>query len=200
MRTHDGVRRAEGTRGASTTRGGSHPAARGNAGIRRDVSACKEHRGQRLGGVAVLTAVIAVLCASTAATNCPFVEVTTTPLDFGRVYTGSVFSGIGTVVVTAPAGLNFSVAWGKGLHYSSGFRHMKRSGGADLIPYTLYRDAGCTVSLSDPGLGDTYPAGSSVAAMGTGRAQVIPIHGRLTVPVQAQPGMYLDSIVVTVLY
>ncbi|HVP17421.1 MAG TPA: spore coat U domain-containing protein [Spirochaetia bacterium] len=148
----------------------------------------------------MLAAVLAALCAATAEADPAFVKVATTPIDFGRIYAGAVFTGIGTVTVAAPAGLNFTITWGAGFHYFAGFRHLKRSDGPDLIPYNLYSDAGCSLALGDAGLGDTYPAGSSVAATGIGRDEVTTIYGRLTVPAQAHPGMYLDSIVVTVLY
>jgi spore coat protein U-like protein len=128
------------------------------------------------------------------------VRVTTTPIDFGRIYAGAVFTGIGTVTVTAPAGVSFKVAWGGGFHYSAGSRHLKRNNGAEMIPYSLYRDAGCTLATGDADLGDTYPAGSGVAGTGNGRDVLITTYARLMVPGQAPPGLYVDSIMVSVLY
>lgn len=129
-----------------------------------------------------------------------FVKVTATPINFGPVYAGETFTGMGTVTVTAPGGLNFRIALDRGFHYTGGVRHLKRSTGPELISYSLYSDAGCTLSLGDAGFGDTFPAGRSVAATGIGRAQLITIYARLTVPAPAPPGLYLDSIMVSVIY
>ena len=156
----------------------------------------------RGGSPLMLAVVILIALATTAAavTDCVTVKVTATPIDFGQVFAPGTFTGIGTVAVTAPPGVPYSVSWGRGLHYFAGSRHIKRNGGADQIPYSLYRDAGCTLALGDPGLGDTYTAGSLVADTGNGRDKLITIHARLNVPASAAPGLYLDSIVVSVDY
>ena len=175
MRTRAFMRRVQGSRGASTVWGGPH-----------------------------LFLLAAILIAqggiATAEPGAGSVRVTTTPIDFGLIYAGAVFTGIGTVTVTAPAGANFRVTWGGGFHYSAGSRHLKRSNGAEMIPYSLYRDAGCTLAAGDADLGDTYSAGSGVAGAGNGRDVLITTYARLVVPAQAPPGFYLDSIMVSVLY
>jgi spore coat protein U-like protein len=201
MRTRASMHRAQRSSGASTVRGGSHLIALKKAREqgRWGNPAERDRRGppERL----LLLAVVFIATSAVAsAADSPFVMVKTTPLDFGQVYSAATFTGIGTVTVTAPAGLNFSVTWSGGFHYFAGSRHLKRIDGADEIPYNLFRDAGCSLALGDAGLGDTYPAGSSVAGTGNDRDQVITIYGRLTVPAQAAPGLYQDSIVVSVMY
>jgi len=198
MRAQACVRRAQGSTGASTVRGGSLLSTRDDT---PGMGGCSGRRCEPARGAAVLlAAALIALCAATAAAGPQFVKVTTTPLDFGKVYTGATFTGLGTVTVTAPPGTCFKVTWGAGFHYFAGSRHMQRSGGADTLPYSLYRDAGCSVALGDAGLGDTFPAGSSIAGTGIGRDQLITIYGRLSVPAQARPGFYTDSVVVTVEY
>ncbi len=175
MRTGALMRRAKGSDGASTICGGSP---------------------------LFLLALILIArgAAPAAAADSGIVSVTATPIDFGQVYATATFTGIGTVSVTAPAGLNFKIALGGGFHYSAGLRHLKRNDGAEAIPYDLFQDPGCTLAFGDAGLGDTFPAGSGIAGSGMGRDKLITVYGRLTVPSRAPPGLYLDSIVVSVTY
>jgi spore coat protein U-like protein len=175
MRARVFRRCAQGSCGASTVRGGS-----------------------RLVALAIILIAQGAIVAAGA--DVSFVKATATSIDFGPIYTAGTFTGIGTVTVTAPVGLNFRVAVDGGFHYFAGFRHLKRNGGAEVIPYSLYNDAGCTLALGDAGLGDRFPAGSSVAGTGIGRDELITIYGRLTVPALAPPGLYLDSIMVSVIY
>jgi spore coat protein U-like protein len=121
------------------------------------------------------------------------VKVTVTPIDFGPLYAVGTFTGFATAAVTAPVGLNFRLAVDRGFHFFGGFRHLKRSAGAELIPYRLYRDTACTLAVGDDGSGDMFPAGKS-------REQLITIYGRLTVPASAPPGLYQDSIMISVIY
>jgi spore coat protein U-like protein len=175
MQTRAFLRRVQGSDGASTVCGGS---------------------------LLFLLALILILngAVPAAATDSGFVSVTATSIDFGQVYAGATFSGIGTVTFTAPAGLNFRVALGGGFYYSAGFRHLKQNDGAETIPYNLYQDAGCTLAFGDAGLGDTFAPGSGVAGSGIGRDVLIRVYGRLTVLSSAPPGLYLDSVVVSVTY
>jgi spore coat protein U-like protein len=174
MQTRAYLRRVQGSGGASTVCGGSP--------------------------LFLLALIVILSGAVPAAADTGFVGVTATSIDFGQVYAGATFSGIGTVTVTAPAGLNFRVALGGGFHYSAGVRHLKQNDGAETIPYSLYQDAGCTLAFGDAGLGDTFAPGSGVAGSGIGRDVLIRVYGRLTVLSSAPPGLYLDSVVVSVTY
>jgi spore coat protein U-like protein len=175
MRARALRRRAQGNSGASTACGGSHL-------------------------IALAVILIAGGAIVPAGADALFVKVTATPIDFGPIYAGETFTGMGTIIVTAPGGLNFRVALDRGFHFFGGARHLKRNIGAEVIPYSLYSDSGCTLALGDAGFGDTFPAGSSVAGTGIGRDQLITIYARLTVPAAAPPGHYLDSIMVSVIY
>ena len=175
MRAGAPTRCAKGSRGASTSRGGS-----------------------------LLVAVVVLLAVSVAAralaAPAGAIKVSAAPLAFGSVYTGRTFTGTATVTVAAPAGLNFQVAVDGGFHFSGGFRHVKRTNGAETIPYSLFIDQGCTLALGDAGLGGAFLSGNVVEATGIGRDELMPIYGRLMVPDQAPPGVYTDSLMVTVIY
>ena len=171
MRARALRRCAQGSSGASTVRGGS-----------------------RL----VALSVILMAQGAIVAADAQFVKATVTPIDFGPIYAAETFSGIGTVIVTAPVGVNFRVALDGGFHFFAGFRHVKKSDGGEVIAYSLYSDAGCTLALG--GAAGAFAEGSSVAGTGIGRDTLITIYGRLTVPASAPPGLYLDSIMVSVNY
>jgi spore coat protein U-like protein len=175
MRARALRRRAQGNSGASTACGGSHL-------------------------IAIAVILIAWGAVVPAGADGLFVKVTARPIYFGPIYAGETFTGMATIIVTAPGGLNFRVALDRGFHFFGGVRHLKSNIGAEVIPYSLYSDAGCTLALGDAGFGDTFPAGSSVTGTGIGRAQLITIYARLTVPAPAPPGLYLDSIMVSVIY
>lgn len=175
MRTRALLRRVHGSGGASTVRGGSP--------------------------LFLLAVTLLVRSPVPAAAVDPgFVRVTATSIDFGQVYADATFTAISTITVAAPAGLNFSIALGGGFHPAAGLRHLKQNDGAETIPYNLYQDAGCTRALGDANLGDTFPAGTGVTGSGIGRDLLITVYGRLSVPSRAPPGLYLDSIVVSVTY
>jgi spore coat protein U-like protein len=177
MRAGAPTRCTQGSHGASTSRGGS-----------------------------LFVALVVMLAASVTAraVAAPAVSgavtVTSAPLAFGLVYPAHTFTGTATLTVAAPPGLNFQVAVDGGFHFSAGFRHLKRADGGETIPYSLFIDQGCTLALGDAGLGGAFLSGNSVAATGIGRDQLIPIYGRLMVPDQAPPGLYADSLMVTVIY
>jgi spore coat protein U-like protein len=175
MRAGAPTRCTQGSHGASTSRGGSL-------------------------FVALVVMLAASVAARAVAAPAGAVTVTAAPLAFGPVYAGHTFTGTATLTVAAPSGLNFQVAVDGGFHFSAGFRHLKRTDGGETIPYSLFVDQGCTLALGDAGLGGTFLSGNTVAATGIGRDELIPIYGRLMVPDQAPPGVYTDSLMVTVIY
>jgi spore coat protein U-like protein len=175
MRARAFGRRAHGTSGAPTARGGSHL-------------------------IAFALILITWGAAVPAGADAPFIKASATPIDFGPVYATETFTGIGAVTITAPSGLNFRIALDGGFHFFGGFRHLKRSVGAEMIPYSVYSDAACTVAVGDAEIAGTFPAAGSVAGTGSGRDQLTTIYGRLTVPAAAPPGLYVDSITVSVIF
>lgn len=70
--------------------------------------------------------------------------------------------------------------------------NMSNNNGTDKVAYALYSDADDTNELSTTGIPQT----------GTGTAQVIPIYGKVTADAlsQAPPGVYADTVTLTVSY
>ena len=107
--------------------------------------------------------------------------------------------GHGVVTVTAGAGVGYVVALGAGFHAAGGSRHLQRRGGRETIAYGLYQDAACTTPWGDSDSFGTFPAGGE-HGVGTGRAEALTIYARLLVTTLGTPGLYEDSVTVTVLY
>ena len=75
-----------------------------------------------------------------------------------------------------------------GQNYSGG-RRLARPGGGTLL-YQLYSDAAYQNAI---GLNQAV----TIASVGTGNNITLPIYGRLTLPGNARPGTYTDTVVVT---
>ena len=71
-------------------------------------------------------------------------------------------------------------------------------GGVPKVSYELYKDAGFTQVWGDSGFAATYPAGSGVAGVGSGAAQVTTVFGQAGSQPMASPGNYTDIVVATV--
>ncbi|RPE80217.1 Csu type fimbrial protein [Vulcaniibacterium tengchongense] len=153
------------------------------------------------------TALLAAAPAALAATQTANMNVSITiensctivanPLNFGTRNTlANDIDAATTVKVTCtgqgPISIAFGTGGGAGATLAS--RKMSRTGGAELINYALYRDAGRTQVLGDGSASTARIAGTS-----TGAEQSFDVYGRVFGGQGPKPvGAYTDTVVATV--
>ena len=124
--------------------------------------------------------------------------ISTSTVNFGVVpQLPTKTAGQGTVTVTCAAGSAWTVTLNSGQDPFGGSRSMS-VGGVPKVSYELYKDAGFTQVWGDSGFAATYPAGSGVAGVGSGAAQVTTVFGQAGSQPMASPGNYTDIVVATV--
>lgn len=119
-------------------------------------------------------------------------------LDFGEgmalattVHTANLAASQ-TIVLRCTPGTALTMTIGGGSHLASGQRHLQRgSTSADRLSYRLYRDAGFTQEI-----GVNQPQSISIST-GNMNNVLLPVHGRLTLPGNRVPGVYTDTLLVT---
>lgn len=116
------------------------------------------------------------------------------PIDFG-VYSGARVDTTGQVMVTCNAGVPFNVALDAGL-YSDGANRMLSNGTGGLLPYRLTY-AG--IDWGDTGITNTYP-GDPVIGAGIGIPEAFNVEARLFGNLDVPPGIYSDTVTVTVAF
>ena len=115
-------------------------------------------------------------------------------LNFGTQSTLSTQTVNASLVANASYQLNctpnmsLTMSLDGGQNYSGG-RRLARTGGGTLL-YQLYSDAAYQNAI---GLNQAV----TIASVGTGNNITLPIYGRLTLPGNARPGTYTDTVVVT---
>lgn len=125
----------------------------------------------------------------------PACTVSANLLDFSSVGTlsGNIDS-TNALSITCTAQTPYSISLNGGLAGATDPTQRKMSKGAETITYGLYRDAaraqpwGSTVGVN------------TVSATGTGLAQPHTVYGRVPAQATPSPGLYSDTIVVTVSY
>lgn len=115
-------------------------------------------------------------------------------IDFG-VYSGAQIDTTGQLTVTCNAGVAYNVALDAGLH-SDGANRMLSNGTGGVLPYRLTY-AG--VDWGDNGVTNTYPS-DPVTGLGLGTPETYNVDARLFGNIDAPPGTYSDTIVVTVAF
>jgi outer membrane usher protein len=128
--------------------------------------------------------------------TCDIHTVAATDVDFGSVASTAVNTdATGQLNVTCTPLAAYTIALGNGQNGASVSTRKMKDGGANLIPYQLYKAAA-------RGPGDVW--GSTVgtdvySGTGTGAAQAIPVYGR--VPAANVPaGAYNDVVTATITY
>jgi spore coat protein U-like protein len=116
------------------------------------------------------------------------------PIDFG-VYSGQRVDTTGQVMVTCNAGVPFNVALDAGL-YSDGANRMLSNGAGGTLPYRLTY-AG--IDWGDNGVTNTYP-GDPVVGAGSGIPETFNVEARLFGNLDVPPGVYTDTVTVTVAF
>lgn len=137
------------------------------------------------------TATTTMAVSATVPASC---TVAVQPMAFGT-YNSAQTDANSTISVTCTTGTGFSVGLdaGGGLGATVAQRHMTGPGGATLN-YSLYNNVARTALW-----GNTL--GTDVlSSIGTGSAQAITVYGRVPANQMPAPGLYTDSVTVTLTY
>ena len=121
-------------------------------------------------------------------------NVQAVPIDFG-VFSGSRIDTSGQVSVTCNNGVPFNIALDAGMH-SDGANRMLSNGAGAILPYRLTYTG---LDWGDAGVTNTYP-GDPVAGLGVGVPEMYAVEARLFSAVDAPPGVYTDTVTVTVAF
>ncbi len=123
--------------------------------------------------------------------------MTTSSVNFGNVTGGSATAN-GDVSVTCSENVAYHITLDAGLNYAAGARNLS-DGGAGRFGYALYKDPALTSEWGDSDYANTFTGGSSLADTGNGALQAHTVYGRL-LPGTGTPGLYTDTVTVTVVY
>lgn len=130
----------------------------------------------------------------------------TSTVDFGNIndigMTKRDYTAQGAVNTTCNFGTPYSIYLGDGNNrIAGGFRRMINSNN-EFISYQLYKDSNYSTVWDATG-GVTYVGGTGgVSKTGTGSAQTTTVYGKIPqgTAIASRPGVYSDSVVVTVTY
>ncbi|MGT2552233.1 Csu type fimbrial protein [Acinetobacter geminorum] len=130
----------------------------------------------------------------------------TSTVDFGNINdistTSRDYTTQGAVNTTCNFGTPYSIYLGDGNNrIAGGFRRMINSNN-EFIPYQLYKDSNYSTVWDATG-GVTNVGGTGgVSKTGTGSAQTTTVYGKIPqgTAIASRPGVYSDSVVVTVTY
>ncbi|TDM65165.1 spore coat U domain-containing protein [Acinetobacter pittii] len=130
----------------------------------------------------------------------------TSTVDFGNINdistTSRDYTAQGAVNTTCNFGTPYSIYLGDGNNRIAGsFRRMTNSNN-EFIPYQLYKDSNYSTVWDATG-GVTNVGGTGgVSKTGTGSAQTTTVYGKIPqgTAIASRPGVYSDSVVVTVTY
>ncbi|MFW6768227.1 spore coat U domain-containing protein [Acinetobacter pittii] len=130
----------------------------------------------------------------------------TSTVDFGNINDISTtkrdYTAQGAVNTTCNFGTPYSIYLGDGNNrIAGGFRRMTNSNN-EFIPYQLYKDSNYSTVWDAMG-GVTNVGGTGgVSKTGTGSAQTTTVYGKIPqgTAIASRPGVYSDSVVVTVTY
>jgi spore coat protein U-like protein len=120
--------------------------------------------------------------------------LSTSPVSFTAGLLTANTTAIGTVNVQCTAGASYTVALDNGQNYS-GSRRVANAAQTVFVPYQLYQDSSYSVSWG------AQQGVNTQADTGTGLNQALSVYG--LIPAQATtpaPGVYSDTVVVTVTY
>jgi len=119
-----------------------------------------------------------------------------TDLNFGNV--GVITAPIdqtSTITVTCTNGTTYNVGLNAGTGTGATLPSRKMVNGTNLLNYTLFRDTARTQ------IWGTTVGTDTVAGAGNGNAQNLTVYGRILAPqTSPPPGLYTDTITVTVTY
>lgn len=118
-----------------------------------------------------------------------------TDLDFGTIVTQTAaLVSTSAVTVRCPSGTPWSLGLGNGAHSAAGVRRM-RSAAGQFVAYELYKDGALSQRW-----GAAAPQTVTGVGQGIANPQVNTVHGRVPMQAPLAPGIYQDSVVVTLTY
>lgn len=127
------------------------------------------------------------------ATVLSFCSISALPLAFGN-YSGSLLSASTTVSVTCTVGTTFNIGIDAGLGTGASVTERKMQSGANTLSYGLYSNAGATTVI-----GSTIGT-NTISNTGTGSSQTITVYGQVPAAQAVAPGVYTDTVTVTITY
>jgi spore coat protein U domain-containing protein, fimbrial subunit CupE1/2/3/6 len=123
--------------------------------------------------------------------------VSTVPVQFGQYdfLHGSPVDAIGSFIVNCSTGTPFTVKLGTGNNASTGFhpRRMRSAMGGNPLNYNLFRDSTRTSVW-----GDSTDNTFVQTGVGNDRDVILPVYGQLPGGQNVAPGLYRDSVSVTI--
>ena len=130
----------------------------------------------------------------------------TSTVDFGNINdigtTKRDYTAQGAVNSTCNYGTPYSIYLGDGNNRIAGsFRRMTNSNN-EFIPYQLYKDSNYSTVWDATGGVTSVGGAGGVSKTGTGSAQTTTVYGKIPqgTAIASRPGVYSDSVVVTVTY
>jgi spore coat protein U-like protein len=129
---------------------------------------------------------------ATVPTTC---SIATTDLNFGTAGTLTVNTdGSTTLQPTCTSGTPYNIGLNGGLSGATNPTQRKMTKAAEFVLYGLYRDAARSLPFGNI-IGTNTATGT-----GSGLAQSVPVFGRIAPQATPSPGLYSDTIVVTLTY
>ena len=132
----------------------------------------------------------------TVTSSCDIHTASATDVDFGsHKSTAGTVTAQGGLTVNCTNGTPYDIGLNNGAHFASGTRNMKSAVDADLVAYTLWKDAARTQAWGDTLNSDTQQG------TGTGQAQTLTVYGSTSLGGQSlKAGSYVDEVTATVTY
>jgi spore coat protein U-like protein len=161
-------------------------------GIEHSLSADKANGGVGNCGFGPYTPYAATTVSATVPTSC---YVTATPLDFGTV--GLLQTNVdapGTIGVQCTNAVPYTVGLDGGQTGATDPTQRKMSKGSEQVTYGLYRNAARSLAWGN------ITGTNTVAGVGNATVQNITVYGRVPAQTTPSPGLYADTVVVTVTY
>ena len=131
----------------------------------------------------------------TVTSTCDIHTTDATDVDFGsHKSTEATATASGALTVNCTSETPYQIGLDEGANHDGSSRNMKSAAG-DVVAYTLWKDAGRTQAWGSVANSDT------LAGVGTGAAQVIPVYGKVNISGQnLKAASYEDTVTATVTY
>ncbi|MDN3565354.1 spore coat U domain-containing protein [Paeniroseomonas aquatica] len=149
--------------------------------------------GILLGPAPAVHAATTTTTMAVSATVLSFCSVSALPLAFGN-YSGALLSASTTVSVTCTLGTTFNLGIDAGLGSGATVAARQMTFGGNTLTYGLYSNAGATTVIG------TSIGTNTISSTGTGSSQSITVYGQVPAGQAVAPGLYTDTVTVTITY
>lgn len=141
------------------------------------------------------TATFGLQAQATTINSCVVAIASASDMDFGsHASLASAWTGTSTITLDCPSNTTWQLGLSNGLHALGTQRRMAGPGG-DFVNYELYRDAARTQRWGSTLGGDTYPKPTTAT-----NPMSLTVYGRVPAQPDVTPGVYIDTITVTLTY